>query len=61
MNIHSVRRDQCFGRRLARAGAAPLVLSEAKRPPPTNAERVLSWRLRAKEPGMGNRYFDAKS
>lgn len=55
MNV--VERDKCFGRRLARMGAARLVITRASDRVPTPNERALFWRWRSGNPGLGNVVF----
>lgn len=51
--MNAIERDQCFGRRLARNGAARLVITRESARVPTLEERVMHWRWRANQPGFG--------
>lgn len=55
--MKSVLRDQCFGRRLARTGAAHMVITRDASRVPTPAERVMFWRWRSGNPELGNVVF----
>lgn len=55
--MNPVQHDQCFGRRLARTGAASLVITRSTDRVPTPNERALFWRWRSGNPGLGNVVF----